>query len=69
MTTLLLAAGLGEFFWMVPLCLAIAIVSAASHRDDVGEILRHAARGTVVIIVGLLGFMVAVSFFFEWLLP
>ena len=49
--------------------LATAIVSAASHRDDVGEILWHAARGAIVLVVGLLVFMVAISFVFEWLLP
>jgi hypothetical protein len=58
-----------EFVWMVPLCAAIGIVSSAAHRENVGEILRHAARSTVMLVSGLLVFMVAISFLFEWLLP
>lgn len=58
-----------EFVWMVPLCAAIAIVSSAAHREDTGEILRHAARSTFMLIAGLLVFMVAISYLFEWLLP
>jgi len=59
----------GEFVWLVPLCCAIALVSASSHRDDIKEIVRHAARGAVILIVGLLAFMVTISFVFEWALP
>ncbi|MHC4939819.1 MAG: hypothetical protein ACYTHK_12685 [Planctomycetota bacterium] len=58
-----------EFLWMVPLCIAIAIVSSAAHREQIGDILRHAARSTVMLIGGLLAFMVAISYVFEWLLP
>jgi hypothetical protein len=59
----------GEFVWLLPLCCAIALVSAASHRDDIREIVRHAARGAAILIVGLLAFMVTISFTFEWALP
>lgn len=58
-----------EFVWMLPLCAAIALVSSAAHREDVGEILRHAIRSTVLLVGGLLVFMVAISYLFEWLLP
>lgn len=58
-----------EFVWLLPLCAAIAIVSSASHREDVGEIARHAVRSTFMLVGGLLAFMVAISFLFEWLLP
>jgi NhaP-type Na+/H+ or K+/H+ antiporter len=58
-----------EFVWMVPLCAVIALVSSAAHREDLREILRHAARSTVMLIGGLLAFMVAISYLFEWLLP
>jgi hypothetical protein len=58
-----------EFVWLLPLCVAIALVSSSSHRDDIREIFRHAARGAVVLIVGLLAFMVSISFVFEWALP
>jgi len=58
-----------EFLWMVPLCAAIGIVSSAAHREDIGEILRHSVRSTVVLIAGLLVFMVIISYLFEWLLP
>ena len=59
----------GEFIWLLPLCTAIAIVSSAAHREEIGEILRHAAKSTLLLCGGLLGFMVAVSYFFEWMLP
>jgi len=58
-----------EFFWMVPLCVAIALVSSAAHRENTAQILRHAAKSTALILGGLLGFMVCVSYAVEWLLP
>ena len=58
-----------EFVWMLPLCVAIAIVSSAAHREVMRDILLHAVRSTVVLVGGLLAFMVAISFLFEWLLP
>jgi len=59
----------GEFLWLLPLCTAIAIVSSAAHREEMRDILRHAAKSTLLLIGGLLVFMVSVSFLFEWLLP
>ena len=59
----------GEFIWLLPLCAAIAIVSSAAHREEMRDILRHAAKSTLLLIGGLLVFMVSVSFLFEWLLP
>ena len=58
-----------EFVWMLPLCVAIAIVSSAAHREVMRDILLHAVRSTVVLVGGLLVFMVAISYLFEWLLP
>ena len=60
---------LSEYVFLPPICLAIAIVSSAAHRDDVREILRHALRSWVILMGGILLFMVCVSFFFEWVLP
>ena len=68
----LLAAGTVpaiEFIWMVPLCVAIALVSSAAHREEMGDILRHAVRSTIMLLGGMLVFMVVISFLFEWLLP
>jgi hypothetical protein len=59
----------GEFIWLLPLCTAIAVVSSAAHREEMGDILRHAAKSTLFLLGGLLVFMVTVSFLFEWLLP
>ncbi len=59
----------GEFVWLLPLCTAIAIVSSAAHREELRDILRHAAKSALLLIGGLLVFMVSVSFLFEWLLP
>jgi hypothetical protein len=58
-----------EFVWLLPLCAVIALVSSAAHREDIGEILRHTVRSSVLLIGGLLAFMVAISYLFEWLLP
>jgi len=59
----------GEFIWLLPLCTAIAIVSSAAHREELRDILRHAAKSALLLVGGLLVFMVSVSFLFEWLLP
>ncbi|MHC4954008.1 MAG: hypothetical protein ACYTGZ_08960 [Planctomycetota bacterium] len=58
-----------DFFWLIPLSVSIALVSSAAHREEMGEILRHAAKSTAMLFGGLLVFMVAVSYLFEWLLP
>ena len=58
-----------DFIWLVPLCVAIAVVSSAAHREEMGEILRHAVKSTALLFGGLLAFMVTVSYLFEWLLP
>jgi len=58
-----------EFFWLVPLCVAIALVSSAAHREQIGQILRHAVKSSALILGGLLAFMVCVSYAVEWLLP
>jgi len=67
MTTLGLVT-LVEFLFLPPVCLAIALVTAASHREDMRAILRHALRSWIVLVGGILLFMVGVSFFFEWIL-
>jgi len=66
---LLALVKLSEFLFLPPICVAIALVTAAAHREDMRDILRHAARACVILIVGILVFMVAVSYFFEWVLP
>jgi len=58
-----------EFAWLLPLCVAIALVSSAAHREKMGPILGHAAKSTALIFGGLLAFMVCVSYAVEWLLP
>jgi hypothetical protein len=69
MTALLALVQLAEYVFLPPICLAIAIVSSAAHRDDVRAILRHAMRSWVILMGGIFLFMVCVSFFFEWVLP
>lgn len=63
------ALQLGEFAFLPPLCLAVALVTAAAHRDDMREILRHALRAWIVTLGGILVFMTVVSYFVEWILP
>ena len=58
-----------DFLFLPPICLAIAIVTAAARRDNVREILRHAMRGWLVLMAGIFVFAFAISFLFEWVLP
>lgn len=58
-----------EFFFLPPVCLAIALVTAAAHRDDVREITRYALRSWIVLVGGILAFLGTVSYVFEWVLP
>lgn len=70
MTPCLLAlVHLGEFALLPPLCLAIALVTAAAHREDMRVILRHALRAWLVTLGGILLFMLGVSVFVGWILP
>ncbi len=58
-----------EFAFLPPLCLAVALVTAAAHREDMREILRHAARAWVVTLGGIVVFLLAVSWFVTRILP
>jgi hypothetical protein len=60
---------LADFVLLPPLCLAIALVTSAAHREDTREILRHALRAWVVTLGGIVLFGLAVSYFEEWSLP
>ena len=59
----------GEFLFLPPICLAIAVVTSAAHRDAVPSILTHALRSWFVLMFGILAFMTGISYFFEWVLP
>jgi hypothetical protein len=59
----------GEFFFMPPICLAIALVTTAAHREDMSTFLPRALRAWLVLMVGILVFMIVQSYLFEWLLP
>ena len=41
---LLALVKLSEFLFLPPICLAIALVTSAAHREDMRDILRHAVR-------------------------
>ena len=58
-----------EYLFLPPILLAIALVTSAAHREDMGTILRHAMRSWIVMLGGILVFVVAVSFFFDAVLP
>lgn len=59
-----------EFFlWLPPICLAIALVTSAAHREDIREILRHGMRSWFILTVGIFVFANSISFLFEWILP
>lgn len=71
MSTLTILAALqwSDFVFLPPICLAIAIVTAAAHREEIKEILLHSARAWVVLMVGIMAFAFGISYFFEWMLP
>jgi len=58
-----------DFMWLPPICLAIALVTSAAHREDIKEILRHAMKSWAILLVGILVFANSISFFFNWMLP
>jgi hypothetical protein len=58
-----------EYIFLPPICLAIALVTSAAHREDMRAILAHTLRSWILLMVGILAFMVAISFLFEWVLP
>lgn len=68
MSLLALVSGI-DYAFLPPVCLAIAIVTSAAHREDMGEIVRHAVRSWIILMGGILLFMLALSYFFEWVLP
>jgi hypothetical protein len=68
-STLLALVHAGEFALLPPLCLAIALVTSAAHREDLRVILRHAMRSWIVTLGGILIFMVAVSIVVGWTNP
>jgi len=59
----------GEFLFLIPICLAIALVTSAAHREDMREILHHALRAWVVTVVGIFVFLVVVTVTVEVILP
>ena len=71
MSTLTILAALqwSDFAFLPPICLAIAIVTAAAHREDIKDILRHSARAWVILMAGIMTFALGISYFFEWMLP
>jgi hypothetical protein len=58
-----------EFLWLPPICLAIALVTSAAHREDMKEIVRHGMRSWLILMLGIFVFANGISFFFEWILP
>ncbi len=65
----LLALSAVEFAYLPPICLAIALVTSAARRDDMRGILKQAARSWLILTVGIVIFMLALSYGMEWLLP
>jgi hypothetical protein len=59
----------GDYLFLLPICFSIAVVTSAAHRDDMREIFRHSIRSWFVLLVSIVVFTVALSFFFEWILP
>jgi len=68
-TAMLALVQWAEFLFLVPICLAIAIVTSAAHREDMRAILRHSMRAWVLLVVGNLVFIALVTHVFEWVLP
>ena len=66
---LLAVVPVAEYAFLPPICFAIALVTSAAHREDLGDIWRHALRTWLVLMFGLAAFAFAITFLFEWLLP
>lgn len=58
-----------EFVFLPPILLAIALVTAAAHRENMRSILFHALRAWIVLLVGLTVFALTLTTTFELLLP
>jgi hypothetical protein len=58
-----------RFLFLLPLCLSIALVTSAARHDDLRGVFRHALRSFTTTLLGILIFMAALSWFFEWVLP
>jgi len=58
--------GIKDFWFAVPLILAVSLVYAATRHEDMGPILGHAAR-IGVWIVGFMGVIFALLLFVSWL--
>ena len=58
-----------EFVFLPPICLAIALVTSASHREDLGEILRHAMVNWIKLMAGIAVFALILTFLLGWILP
>lgn len=67
--SLLALVHLEEFALLPPLCLAIALVTAAAPRENMRSILRHALRGWLVTLGGIIVFMIVVSVVVRWTNP
>ena len=67
--TILATLEWSHFAFLPPICLAIAIVTAAAHREDIKDILKHGVRAWAVLMVGIMAFALGISYFFEWMLP
>ena len=67
--TILATLEWSDFGFLPPICLAIAIVTAAAHREEIRDILVHGARAWVILMVGIMAFAFGISYFFEWMLP
>ncbi len=69
MTILAASLTLLDFAFLPPICLAIALVTASAHRNEVRVIARHAVRSWFVLMFGIVLFGFALSFLMEWILP
>jgi len=66
---ILAALTAGDYLLLPPICLAIALVTSAAHREKMSDILRHAMRSWLILMGGIVLFMFAQTFFFEFVLP
>ena len=70
MSTMMLAVlEWADFVFLPPVCLAIALVTSAAHRDDIKEIVTHGVKSWLLLMGGIMAFALGISYFFEWMLP
>ncbi len=62
---LLAAGGVNPLWFALPLVVTVSLVYAATRHEDMGPIVRHAARFGLLVVV-VMGILLAILFVMSW---